>query len=66
LANRHCGQNINENERAIREVVAIQIAMRETANERDGLEWQLGHNTALEDGVEQAEKGHKHEADHHH
>lgn len=48
LTNGHRAKNVNENERAFREVVAGQIAMAQSLDPRDWNEWQASNDSSVE------------------
>ena len=66
LANRHCAQNVEEDEAAIGVIVANEISMAEALNQRDRLKWQFCDDATLENRAKRREKRRKNEADRKH
>jgi len=53
----HRAQHVQEEERAVRVITAGQIAVRQTADQRQRHEGQLGYRTAVEPGYKQGAIG---------
>lgn len=63
LPDGHGAEDVEEDEGAVREVLAHEVPVREALHPGDGGEGQLGHDLAVEDGVEHGEEGGEDEAD---
>jgi len=57
LANGHGAQNVEEDEGAVRVVIAGKIPVAQTLDPGDGRKGQLGNDTAVEDAIEHAKQG---------